>query len=497
MNTLINTVTNSADWLLSLNQHIEASTDSQFLSHQLQNTSHFIPPVVNGWVRPTSVEDVQLVLAKANEAGAPVYPYSIGLNWGLGSKLPVKDGAVLLDLSKMNRILKVEPYFHYAIIEPGVTQQQMFDQLQAENLPLMLNVTGSSPAASIVGNMLERGSGFLKHKIEDLLGLEVVLPDGRIIRTGFWAESAEGRDVTNFKYGVGPDLTGLFCQGNFGVVTKAVVRLYPKKQVNKMLWCKLDQLHLPEFVEKIARLFQEGHLHSVMHIGNDKRMKIENQNKTDTTIWTGMAKIAGRPGYLAWLESELRLELTPLCEEVHFFSEQELPDENLTYIYGCHVGKPTDFFVRAMYQSVGETLQQGELDIDHGRIGMLCCLPVLPAKADAIKRAAEILDQVAKSHGIMAAGTFNPIDGYNLEAVINVYFDRRNPEEVKQAHATNDALHDAFHDAGFKFYRLDVKNMQRVEPYKPVYWQVLNELKAYLDPKGIIAPGRYHFKGSA
>jgi 4-cresol dehydrogenase (hydroxylating) flavoprotein subunit len=492
-NTETTSLAHQVEWLSAFNQQIESTTDSAFLENQLQNTSHFEPPHVEGWVQPKSVEDIQLILRQANENITPVYPYSLGLNWGLGSRLPVEDGCVLLDLSQMNKIIRVESHFHYAVIEPGVTQQAMFEHLKNNNLGMMLNVTGSSPAASIVGNMLERGSGFLKHKIEDLLGLEVVLPNGNVIKTGFWAEAEEGRDVTNFKYGVGPDLTGLFCQGNFGVVTKAVVRLYPNKQVSKMLWCKLDQVHLPEFVENIARLFQEGHLHSVMHIGNDKRMKIENQNLEDTSVWTGMCKIGGRPGYINWLETELKQELSPLCIDMQFFGEHELPDENLAHIYGCHVGKPTDFFVRAMYQSVGETLQDGELDIDKGRIGMLCCLPVLPAKADAIKRAAEILDEVAKSHGIMAAGTFNPIDGYNLEAVINLYFDRRKPEEVKQAHAANDALHDVFHASGFKFYRLDVKNMHRVFDYKPLYWETLDGLKKSIDPNGIISPGRYQF----
>jgi len=483
----------NGDWIRDFQNEIDGSTEKTFIDYQLQNTSHFEPPTVTGWLQPKSVLDVQKILFEANKNETPVYPYSIGLNWGLGSKLPVEDGCILLDLSKMNTIFRVDPHFHYAIIEPGVTQQAMFNYLEVHSPDLMLNVTGSSPSASILGNMLERGSGFLKHKIEDLLGLEVVLPGGRVIRTGFWHEDQSERDVTNFKYGVGPDMTGLFCQGNFGVVTKAAVRLYPKKQVSKMLWCKLDQTFLPEFVEKIARLFQEGHLHSVMHIGNDKRMKIESQNKIDTTIWTGMCKIGGRPGYLSWLEEELKKELSPLCETVHFFASHELPDENLSHIYGCHVGKPTDFFVRAMYQSVGETLLEGELDIDHGRIGMLCCLPVLPAKAKDVKRAAQILDEVAKSHGIMAAGTFNPIDGYNLEAVINVYFDRRNSEEVIQAHATNEALHDAFHASGYKFYRLDVKNMKRVYNYQPIYWETLDELKKFIDPKGIIAPGRYHF----
>jgi 4-cresol dehydrogenase (hydroxylating) len=78
------------------------------------------------------------------------------MNWSLGSRLPHRDGGALLDLRALNRIRDVNVAQHYAIIEPGVAQRQLVDQLRADGLPLVLNVTGSSPESGVVGNVLER-----------------------------------------------------------------------------------------------------------------------------------------------------------------------------------------------------------------------------------------------------------------------------------------------------------------------------------------------------
>src|SRR5258708_4909082 len=75
-------------------------------------------------------DEVLQIVSLANAHQIPLYPFSTGKNWGLGSKLPVVDGCVLVDLSRMDRIVEVNEAFAYAIIEPGVTQAHLAAHLK-------------------------------------------------------------------------------------------------------------------------------------------------------------------------------------------------------------------------------------------------------------------------------------------------------------------------------------------------------------------------------
>ena len=185
------------------------------LEKLLENTSHFESPHVLGLVKPRSLADLEKILRWARECNISLYTFSRGLNWGLGSRLPVSDHCLLVELSAMNNILEINTRFHYAIVEPGVTQGQLAEAIEKQGLPLMLNVTGSHPNASVTGNIMERGSGFLAHRIQDLRGMEVMLADGSVVRSGFWNLEPSGRELQHFPYGIGPDWRGLFSQSDF------------------------------------------------------------------------------------------------------------------------------------------------------------------------------------------------------------------------------------------------------------------------------------------
>jgi len=461
------------------------------LDQLLQNTSHFTAPVVLGLIKIQSQSELDEVVAIANEQSISLYPYSKGLNWGLGSKLPVVDNCILLDLSALNQIIGLNEKFHYAIVEPGVSQGQLAEEIARKGLKLMVNVTGSSPHASVLGNSMERGSGFLAHRIEDIRGMEVLLADGLRVKSGFWNLEPSDREVHHFGYGMGPDWRGIFSQSNLGIVTKLVVNLYPKKEVQKMIWIKVEQAQLPDLVEALSDLYQRKYIHSVTHIGNDKRMKIENQNKENTTIWTAMAMVQGSENFVRFLEEEIPLQLSRICDSMGFLTEQEAENQNLGEVFGCHVGKPTDYFVRAMYQSEGATLDIADLQIDLGRYGMLCCLPILPAYGPDIQKATEILDSIERDFGIIPAATLNPLNDLYLESVINIYFDRTEPASIELAHRANDEMIKRFYDVGFRFYRFDVKTMHDYIDAENPHWRLVAKLKQALDPNRIFSPGRY------
>src|SRR3546814_5448318 len=119
---------------------------------------------------------------------ATAFPYTtlFRTSWGYGGACPGTAGTVILDLSRMNRIREVDPALAYAVIEPGVTQGQLSEHLRAQGIALWPDCTGAGPDTSIVGNILDRGFGHTPYgnRAQYISGLEIVLADGRVLRTG-------------------------------------------------------------------------------------------------------------------------------------------------------------------------------------------------------------------------------------------------------------------------------------------------------------------------
>ncbi|PWN92578.1 glycolate oxidase [Acaromyces ingoldii] len=178
--------------------------------------------------RPRHTEDVQAIVRWANEYLIPLWPISIGRNLGYGGAGPRVRGSVVIDMGHhMNRILEVNEREASCLVEPGVTYYNLYDCLQAQGSSLWID-TPDLPGGSVMGNALDRGVGYTpygdhwgKH-----CGLEVVLPDGSLMRTGMGA--VDGANTwQSFQHGFGPSVDGLFSQANNGIVTKMGMWLMP------------------------------------------------------------------------------------------------------------------------------------------------------------------------------------------------------------------------------------------------------------------------------
>src|ERR1700691_4358040 len=169
-------------------------------------SSHRIPAII----RPANRHQVQECLRIANEFATPVYPISSGRNWGYGSRIPPADGCVLMDLGLMNRILDYNESLAYVTVEPGVTQAQLYTFLEDRGSKLWMDATGASPQCSLIGNAVERGFGHTPYgdHFAHVCGLEVVLPTGEVVETGF-ARFPSAQAAPLYHWGVGPALDGL------------------------------------------------------------------------------------------------------------------------------------------------------------------------------------------------------------------------------------------------------------------------------------------------
>src|SRR5262249_11393939 len=183
-----------------------------------------------GVVYPASAAEVQTIVRLANQHRFPLYAISTGENRGLGLKSPMQPGCLMVAVgARMNRILEIDDTLCLAVIEPGVTYQQLYDELGRCGHKLMLDTTSGPPTGGIVGNTLDKGAGYTPYfdHFGMSCGLEVVLGDGRILRTADGALPGS-RTWHVAKYGYGPFLDGLFLQSNFGIVTRMGVWLMPR-----------------------------------------------------------------------------------------------------------------------------------------------------------------------------------------------------------------------------------------------------------------------------
>jgi glycolate oxidase subunit GlcD len=171
-------------------------------------------------VCPADAAQVQAVVRACQRAGVGFVPRGAGT--GLSGGAAPGDGEVVISLARLRRILAVDPVSRVAVVEPGVVNLA----LSRHVAPLGLYYApdpSSQAACTIGGNVAENAGGAhcLKYGVttNHVLGLEVVLPDGEVIRTGILGPRA-----------VGYDLTGLFCgsEGTLGVVTAVAVRLLPR-----------------------------------------------------------------------------------------------------------------------------------------------------------------------------------------------------------------------------------------------------------------------------
>jgi hypothetical protein len=181
-------------------------------------------------IAPDGVEQVQKVVRISNRYKIPIYPVSTGKNLGYGGSAPVLSGSVVLDLKRMNRILEVNERNAYALVEPGVSYFDLYRYIQEKGLKLWVDVPDPG-WGSPIGNSLDRGGGYLmpqyRNHFDSHCGMEVVLADGEVMRTGMGALPG-AQTWQEYKSGFGPWIDGMFSQSNFGVVTKMGFWLMPE-----------------------------------------------------------------------------------------------------------------------------------------------------------------------------------------------------------------------------------------------------------------------------
>lgn len=495
-------------------------------------TAQRVPAII----RPASVAEIQAAVRIANAYRTPLYPISAGKNWGYGSRVPPRDGCVILDLGRLDRIADFDATLASVAVEPGVTFRQLHDFLRARDAGVMMTVPGSIPEASVVGNLVERGfsEGLYGEPFAHVCALEIVLPTGACIHTGL-DRFAGARAAAAYRWGVGPYVDGLFTQSNLGIVTRMTLWLAPLPAYFQACFFALDDpARLPELLDTLRALKLAGVFAAPVILANEYktltaleqypwaaaggRTPLPDDAKAhvldgwrefqwSVSPWRGYTGIHAASRAIGMAQRQvIERELGPRVDLLAFADEEgvAVPRSRTALDFAIasralhhfdarqsqFFGAPSGDGVETMYWRK-RTPPPAAMDLDRDGCGIVWFAPVVPFIGAEI---AAVVGQIAP---IMRAWGFEPAIAVRALAERSVYvvaaimFDRAAAGEDARALACYDALLQQLGARGYLPYRLGTHAMGALPPPRDDWAAFQTALKHALDPHHILAPGRY------
>src|SRR4030042_311195 len=219
-------------------------------------------------LKPTNVDDVQKIVHWANQTGTPLVPVSSGEPHFRGDTVPSVPESVIVDLSGMNKILKIDRRNRLALIQPGVTHNQLLPELKKEGLRINMPLMPRSNK-SVIASLLERepvmSPQYQWNLLEPLRSLEIVWGNGDTFYSG--SGMFRGEKESDWKKGLvpvlgvgaGPSQVDFYkfvsaAQGSMGIITWASVKCEVLPELRKIFFVSSDRLDdLVDFTYKLLK----------------------------------------------------------------------------------------------------------------------------------------------------------------------------------------------------------------------------------------------------
>ncbi|KAL1850330.1 hypothetical protein Plec18167_007431 [Paecilomyces lecythidis] len=459
-------------------------------------------------LRPTTVEEIQAILKIANEYKIPLWTVSRGKNLGYGGPVGRVKGSVVVDLQNMNKILDINDKYSYYTVEPGVSFFQLFQTIQEQKKKIWC----STPAlgwGSVVGNALDRGWGYTPHgeHSNNICGVEVVLADGSVVRTGMGALD-NSACWPLFRGGYGPTYDSMFSQSNFGIVTKLTLWASPAPE--GFMQCHLavpEETDLAPMVDIFRELLLREKIQNHPVIGNI--IRDINKRGLRKDWWQGpggipyhrLKEIQAQLGIGFW-DATFALYGPKEVMEYNFKQIQEAFKPIKGHVLTCqaHYPKNGEKYLNAL-DVPGTDLQTGNpglgplksieyRGLDGGHISFS---PVLPSDGKAA------LDFYYTAQKLCAKYGFEFCAGLHMHLrhmthINMIHFDR---ESQADKDAANNLFVDLVHAArkhGYGEYRAHVEHMdlvaKRYDFGGGALMRLNEKIKDTLDPNGILSPGK-------
>jgi len=412
-------------------------------------------------VFPRTREQVQAVVRACRSAGTPFVPRGAGT--GLSGGALANDGAVVIECSRMNRILEVNAHDRTAVVEPGVINADL-SRATAKHGLFYAPDPSSQLACTIGGNIAENSGGphTLKYgtTTNHVLALELVLPDGELATLGSATGWCEGYDLVGAVVG---------SEGTLGVVTRATLRLSP----------------IPEGVETLIAIFpdvvsacrcvsgiiESGLVPAALEIVDQRTIRAVE----DSVYAAGLPRDAG-----AVLIVELDGPRVALSAQVERVREQA--DRNGAS--GVEVARDDAERQRFWRARKGAFGAMGRLAPDlyvHDAVVPRARLPEV----------LEAVCAIGDRYGLKLSNVFHAGDG-NLHP--NISFDRRDPDELARVlEAGSEILRTCVEAGGVITGEHGIGSEKR--EYMPLVFSeadldAMKRLRATFDPDGVCNPGK-------
>ena len=423
-----------------------------------QSESYFPPTPPDAVAYPENTAEVAALVRICAEHGCPV------IGWGAGTSLEGHGlairGGISVDFSRMNRVLEVSPEDMDARVQPGVTREALNAELRATGLFFPVDPGAN---ASLGGMAATRASGTTAVRYgtmrDNVLGLEVVLADGRIIRTGTRAR----------KSSAGYDLTALFVgsEGTLGLITELTLRLRGQPQATSAAVCAFETME--GAVAAVIETIQSG-------------VPMARIEFVDAATALAVNGFSGA-NFLA---------LPHLLVEFHG-TEAGVAEQAETFgsVAAEHGGRGFDWARQAEVRNrLWKMRHDAYLAILASRPGARAivtdvCVPI-----------SRLAEAVAETQADIEASPIpGPILGHvgdgNFHAIL--LMDTSNPQEVEAAEALSARMAERALRLGGTVtgeHGVGMGKLAYMEAEHGGGWDVMGAIKAALDPEGIMNPGK-------
>lgn len=484
---------------------------------------------------PETRQEIIDCLKIASKYKISVYPVSTGNNWGYGSSLPAQNDSVLINLSRMTRIIDFDTQTGVITLEPGVTQRQLGEYLDSKNLPYLIPVTGAGPDCSLVGNAIERGYGITPYSDHffSIMSLEAILADGTVYKPCLSIFANQKIDSIH-KWGIGPYIDGLFTQSNFGIVDQMSISLAPKPEsVSAFFFGIKNPEDLQPTIEKIQKVLRElGGIIGSINLMNQLRVlsmtepypvsQLNNgmipedvierlAQRQQTMLWTGVGALYGNKAIVNTAKKEIRKILRPHAKRLVFFSQSRINKINtlVNFIPGLSKtvipdtiqtlqktlqlfgGRPSEIALPLAYWISGEKPETGiSMKPDQDGCGLIWYSPLIPMDPDKVQKFCTMVKSICIKHKIEPLITLTTLSDRCFDSTIPILFNKKDENATARAHACYLELFETGREHGFVPYRLGIQSMHLLNQYQSIP-DISKRIKKALDPDNIIAPKRY------
>ena len=488
-------------------QHINKSDDTlaRYGEHTLPKSDR--PPVAV--IYPGSTADVAAIVKAANDHKVPVFPISTGNNMGLGSRAAPSAGMAVIDLGRrMNRILELDEKLGYAAVEPGVSFQNLADELKRRGGQWMMSVTSGPPEGSMVGNAMDKGAGYgpLFDHFGFSCGMEVVLGNGEVLRTGDGSiDQAGSDDLLNWhvsKYAFGPILDGLFAQSNYGIVTRLGVWLLPRPPaIRSFHFTFPDDADLEEIIELCRPLKMSNFVPTLFRVSNDLYLIGSEATSPAYAASSGTRSISDDErrdlhrefGLGSWNVSGAFYgpSMEALEPQIQRMRDHFGASGKATYVdHEDALHRPALQCAISSFSGEPTTIELGLLKWRPGG-GNAWFTPGTPMDGKTANELQTVGRGIFEKNGLDY--TVMNVCGPRFARGLHVIsFNRENADETARAAATYEELSAAFFGRGIGVGRSPVDWYDHhLDKTMPAFRDACTAIKAALDPNGILAPGRY------